>query len=546
MKAKKFVFCLLILAASFSLAAQEAKDVVLVVDTSASMFSYYNEVNTYLTGPFLADNVRSGDTLHIISYGSRPRFEIARRVSGQGDIETVSGRIWLLYPLEVNSDPGGALNYAEQYARSIPGGRSKKVFVISDDDNAESLSTAAAARLKPSGTDLFFIRASRNIRTPAQVAGSQAVNSQPSTPAAATTPGGTAAGNGAAQGGTGAGTGANTGTGAAGTNNAAGTGAAGTGAAGTNNTAGTGAAGTGAAGTNNAAGTGAAGTGAASGTGAGVEGADGTSDDGANGITAENTTGTDDPNSDDNSGQITENGADPYGGAATDGRNSLATGQSGTGASQPFSLSSVPLPVWIGLLLLLLLLLIIFLVTRRLHDSPKKAVASSTDDSAAKNADLLNSFASRQAAAALQGTPRRSQYKDPGSFPTNPPMLNLFVEEQNTAIGRRNVHALKRGSTYTVGGGASDFLIFLVPVPSRLGQLYFDGNNCTFTPLKPKYFPDIGSTPVHECIGKTIRILSDKNYEVFFHFERYRDPLIALNQLLHSIQVPEPPAGLRA
>jgi hypothetical protein len=120
-------------------------------------------------------------------------------------------------------------------------------------------------------------------------------------------------------------------------------------------------------------------------------------------------------------------------------------------------------------------------------------------------------------------------------------MLSLFVEEQNTAIGRRNVHALKKGGSFSVGGGKSDFLIFLVPVPSRLGQLHFDGNNCTFTPLKPRYFPDLGSTPVHECIGKAIRVLSDKNYEIFFHFERYKDPLIVLNQLLHSISVPEAP-----
>jgi len=550
MKTKKFVFCLLVLAAfvflgAQSLAAQEAKDVVLVVDTSASMFSYYNEVNTYLTGPFLAENVRSGDTLHIISYASRPRFEIARRVSGQGDIETVSGRIWLLYPLELNSDPGGALNYAEQYARSIPGGRAKKVFVVSDDDNAETLSAAAADRLRPSGTELFFIRASRNVRTPAGVASNQpsttpaANKPQPSTTPGGTTPGGTTPGGATPGSTTPGGTtpgGTTPGGTTPGSTTPGGTTPGGATPGGTT-PGGTTPGSTTPGGTTPGAASGASGT---------ANGTDGPSGGAANGLTEENTNGTDDPNSGNGSGQITENGTDPFGDAATDGRNSVATGQSGTGASQPFSLSSVPLPVWIGLLLLLLLLLIIFLVTRRLHDSPNKAVASSTDDSAAKNADLLNSFASRQAAAALQGNTRRSQYKDPGSFPTNPPMLNLFVEEQNTAIGRRNVHALKKGSTYTVGGGASDFLIFLVPVPSRLGQLYFDGNNCTFTPLKPKYFPDIGSTPVHECIGKSIRILSDKNYEVFFHFERYKDPLIALNQLLHSIQVPEPPAGLQS
>jgi hypothetical protein len=96
-----------------------------------------------------------------------------------------------------------------------------------------------------------------------------------------------------------------------------------------------------------------------------------------------------------------------------------------------------------------------------------------------------------------------------------------------------------------VGGGNSDFLVFLVSIPPRIAELHFDGNNCTFVPLKPKYFPDIGSERVVECIGKPIRILSDKKYEVFFHFERYRDPLIALNQLLNSITVPEAPESAR-
>jgi hypothetical protein len=223
--------------------------------------------------------------------------------------------------------------------------------------------------------------------------------------------------------------------------------------------------------------------------------------------------------------------------------NQGSTAEPGTSAFANMNLPW-PLIIAIGALLLLLILLIIFLRMRSLDASPNKVMAQAgPEDSAAKNAELLNSFASRQAVSSLQGPPRRSLYRDSDSdqFLTKPPMLNLFVENQNTAIGRRNVHALKAGSTYSVGGGNSDFLIFLVPIPARVGRLYFDGTNCTFTPLKPEFFPDLGSTPVRECIGKTIRLISKKNYEIFFHFERYKDPLLVLNQLLHSIQVPEAP-----
>jgi hypothetical protein len=117
-------------------------------------------------------------------------------------------------------------------------------------------------------------------------------------------------------------------------------------------------------------------------------------------------------------------------------------------------------------------------------------------------------------------------------------MLNLFVEDQNTAIGKRNIHAVKQGYSFTVGGGKSDFLIFLVPIPPHIGEIRCDGANCTFIPRKPKYFPDIGSQQVPDCIGKIIRVVSDKNYELHFRMERYEDPLRALNRLLHSVNVP--------
>ena len=172
------------------------------------------------------------------------------------------------------------------------------------------------------------------------------------------------------------------------------------------------------------------------------------------------------------------------------------------------------------------------------------AQISSEGSTASKNADLLNSYATRQAEASLQGPNRQYSYRNTSQqFLTKPAMLNIFVEEQNAAIGRRNIHALKKGATYTVGGGNSDFLIFLVNFPARIGRLSFDGTNCTFTPLKSEYFPDIGTSSVPECIGKPIRVISKRNYEVFFHFEPYTDPLIEMNQLLNSIKVPEPPSS---
>jgi hypothetical protein len=113
------------------------------------------------------------------------------------------------------------------------------------------------------------------------------------------------------------------------------------------------------------------------------------------------------------------------------------------------------------------------------------------------------------------------------------------VEDQNTAIGRRNIHIVKPGYTFTLGGGRSDFLIFLVPIPPRIAEIRSDGRQCTFIPKKPQFFPDIGSQSIPNCIGKTIRVISEKNYELRIRLERYEDPLAALNRLLNSVSLPD-------
>jgi hypothetical protein len=120
----------------------------------------------------------------------------------------------------------------------------------------------------------------------------------------------------------------------------------------------------------------------------------------------------------------------------------------------------------------------------------------------------------------------------------SPLMLRLFVADQNTFIGKRNTHLVKPGLSYTVGGGRSDFLIFLVRLPPHIGELRYENSDCSFYPRKPEYFPDIGAEPVRDCIGKNIRVISDKGYELLIRMEQYEDPLIELNRLMHSIKVP--------
>ena len=114
-------------------------------------------------------------------------------------------------------------------------------------------------------------------------------------------------------------------------------------------------------------------------------------------------------------------------------------------------------------------------------------------------------------------------------------MLNLFVENQNTNIGKRNVHQMKTGASLTIGGGASPFLIFLVKFPPNLAEVRFTGRNCSLTILKPEYFPYEKSTVINDCIDRPITAVSSKGYPVTFMVRQFEDPVVTLNRLLNSI-----------
>jgi hypothetical protein len=208
-----------------------------------------------------------------------------------------------------------------------------------------------------------------------------------------------------------------------------------------------------------------------------------------------------------------------------------------------------PLPflIALGILALGLIILIVFLVARHLHESPNRAMESASGMPVnTRDTKILAEFAANQ-------TRRRSRPPTPPNKASltasarkgineGPPLLSLFVEDQNTAIGRRNVHVVKEGYTFSIGGGKSDFLIFLVPIPPHIADVRFDGTQCTLIPRKPQFFPDTGSEPIVDCIGKMIRVVSERGYELFICIERYEDPLKALNRLLNSVKMVGPNA----
>ena len=150
---------------------------------------------------------------------------------------------------------------------------------------------------------------------------------------------------------------------------------------------------------------------------------------------------------------------------------------------------------------------------------------------------LLNSTETR-----LSRRPNFSQnyYGHISTKPSQSGMTELFVYNQTTSIGKRNIHVMKPGSRMSIGGSKNDsFLIFLVPFPANLAQIHYDGGEYRLSILKPEYFPYETSNTIYNCIGRDITVVSKKGYHVTFTFRGYEDPMIKLNTILTSISYME-------
>ena len=572
-------------------------DLLLLLDTSTGMSSSYDNVNNYLTGPFLTEFLRVGDTFHFIPFSETPKLDAARRISGIGDVETIIARMYLHYPIENGNNVRSALTYAEEYITSLPS-RPKKIVLITCGSDTNALAAASRTRLSSRNTTVDFIQVTagqplsnlpNSRRTPrarpaastAQTGSATASNTStsPTTPSAVaassatTTTSAAAASSATTTPSAAAATSSNSATTATSTApNTTATTAPSTStpsaAAATSsntsttvsstapNTAQTGIASSSTSATQTPAttanatpsGTATAATGITSPSGdsqtaaASSQTSSGTQSAGTQSVGTQNQT--------QSVTSETPGSTETSSSAQTE---SAQTGSAQTGSARSLNSSSLLFIIGIIILVLLLLGLLIFLLSRKLRSSPNRLMSQASDSDSktkTKSASSEDRITQREVINYASGSSRRTTpYDDrPAATdngkpvvinPSGPLLLNLFVEEQNTNIGKRNIHSLKSGYSLTVGGGKSDdYNIFLVPIPAHVGEIRRDESQLIFIPKKSKYFPDIGANEVKDCINKTIRIISDKNYEMRFRFVMYEDPLIALNRLLNSVRVP--------
>jgi hypothetical protein len=114
-------------------------------------------------------------------------------------------------------------------------------------------------------------------------------------------------------------------------------------------------------------------------------------------------------------------------------------------------------------------------------------------------------------------------------------VIEMKVKEQNPNTGMRNVHIMDSGTRKTFGGGASDFLVFLVKFPSKIGEISFDGERLSFEPLQPRFFPSINGR-LEDCLNTTIVAVSAKGYKVEITFRKHVKAVDRMNRMLRCIE----------
>jgi hypothetical protein len=115
--------------------------------------------------------------------------------------------------------------------------------------------------------------------------------------------------------------------------------------------------------------------------------------------------------------------------------------------------------------------------------------------------------------------------------------VEMIVADQNRHVGLRNVHELKLGTRKTIGGGSSDYLVFLMKVPARIAELRFDGSELFFTPITEKAFPSVHGT-VALAEGEEIELITPRGKSLFLSFRQYEAPEIQINKLLRMLDTP--------
>lgn len=110
----------------------DPKDIVVMVDISASMDPYFKDLARYFMDDIIRNVVRLGDNFHFLSFSSRSEIEISAEVSDKESLRKIILKVYGLKPLGLYTDLVAAVKFLTDYATSLSVGREKVILLLSD------------------------------------------------------------------------------------------------------------------------------------------------------------------------------------------------------------------------------------------------------------------------------------------------------------------------------------------------------------------------------------------------------------------------------
>jgi hypothetical protein len=126
------ILALALLAAVMPVVAQERVDLIILLDSSRSMFRYYNQVIDFVVSDAVREYLRFGDGFHLMNFADTTQLEVAKVLRTEEDVRTVLSRLYLMYPLGRNTDMISALKGVSQYVSGLASSSSKYIIFITD------------------------------------------------------------------------------------------------------------------------------------------------------------------------------------------------------------------------------------------------------------------------------------------------------------------------------------------------------------------------------------------------------------------------------
>lgn len=128
---KKVLFLILICILAGN-AWSEPADMVILLDTSESMFGEFDSKVTYLVDDIINKFIRIGDSFHLLVFDSNTRTEFTREIKTADDAAAVIRHLDLIHPFGKYTDLIEAYETVYNYVLNLPESSVKNIVILTD------------------------------------------------------------------------------------------------------------------------------------------------------------------------------------------------------------------------------------------------------------------------------------------------------------------------------------------------------------------------------------------------------------------------------